>query len=266
MENLKTILKREESALRKFQKQERFYKCEIAGYKSVYTDRITVLGTTREYEIEGYFPGDTGGTSKLVCEFMNNSTRIDLQIPDKKMLKQYKQQCAELQKNIKPKNRRDAIYSKKYDIFLDVDRLICAIDFLGGKIEKISYGGSYHGKPYCVILEGLDAFALIVRCRFDEGAKYLDWDNLPEYDDSKERAAEEVTNARIAEINKQSAARLVEAIKALAADNDKLENFQNYLEHHFSVWMKNHANTPDRLALELELFAKAEARSAKYFD
>lgn len=47
-----------------------------------------------------------------------------------------------------------------------------------------------------------------------------------------------------------------DAIKILAEKPDNLFNFECYLSHHFSVWMKKYASTPEDLTFEMKSFAE----------
>ncbi len=58
--------------------------------------------------------------------------------------------------------------------------------------------------------------------------------------------------------NKENAHDFVEAIKMLATKPENLENFENYLSHHFHEWLEKYANTPDDIVFELKEFAKME--------
>lgn len=49
-----------------------------------------------------------------------------------------------------------------------------------------------------------------------------------------------------------------DSIKTLAEKPDNLFNFECYLSHHFSVWMKKYASTPEDLAFEMKSFAEME--------
>lgn len=51
------------------------------------------------------------------------------------------------------------------------------------------------------------------------------------------------------------AARFCEQIRALASNEDNLNNLESYLSYHFPAWMKEYANTPTGLVYELEVFA-----------
>lgn len=49
---------------------------------------------------------------------------------------------------------------------------------------------------------------------------------------------------------------VAEAIKALAKDEEALENFESYLSRHFEAWLVRYASTPYDMALELNDFAR----------
>lgn len=49
-----------------------------------------------------------------------------------------------------------------------------------------------------------------------------------------------------------------DSIKTLAEKPDNLFNFECYLSHHFSVWMKTYASTPEDLTAEIKSFANME--------
>lgn len=55
--------------------------------------------------------------------------------------------------------------------------------------------------------------------------------------------------------NREAAATVAEAIRKFNQDEDALNNFQSYLEHHFHKWLEKWANTPEGLATELIHFA-----------
>lgn len=48
------------------------------------------------------------------------------------------------------------------------------------------------------------------------------------------------------------------AIKLLAENEDNLLNFQCYLEHNFDTWLKIYADTPEKIANEISMFATME--------
>ena len=50
--------------------------------------------------------------------------------------------------------------------------------------------------------------------------------------------------------NEQNAERLANAIRQFAEHPERLENFQAYLERHFTAWMRKFASDPDGLAEE----------------
>ena len=54
------------------------------------------------------------------------------------------------------------------------------------------------------------------------------------------------------------AATMVAAIKALAENTEKLDNFEIYLSRHFSAWLEKYANTPENIASEFADFAEIE--------
>ena len=45
------------------------------------------------------------------------------------------------------------------------------------------------------------------------------------------------------------------AIRIFAENPDNLDNFECYIAHHFPVWLKRWANSPEGLANEFNLFA-----------
>ena len=57
---------------------------------------------------------------------------------------------------------------------------------------------------------------------------------------------------------RKAAADFVEAIKRLAENPQNLENLQSYLEQHFTLWMKQYANTPENMAAEMLSFANID--------
>lgn len=52
-----------------------------------------------------------------------------------------------------------------------------------------------------------------------------------------------------------AAAMVVSAIKEMSRKPDNLDNFESYLSHHFSEWLRKYANTPEGFAEELMSFA-----------
>lgn len=50
----------------------------------------------------------------------------------------------------------------------------------------------------------------------------------------------------------------IEAIKTIANKPDNLDNLELYLSHHFPAWLEKYANTPEKLAGELKMFAELE--------
>ena len=56
----------------------------------------------------------------------------------------------------------------------------------------------------------------------------------------------------------EQAKTFIEAIKTMASNEKALDNFQCYLENHFSVWLEKYANTPDGITAELKNFAEME--------
>ena len=51
------------------------------------------------------------------------------------------------------------------------------------------------------------------------------------------------------------AKRFTEAIRALAKNDDAIENLEYYLSMHFDIWLQKFANTPGGMASELNDFA-----------
>ena len=58
--------------------------------------------------------------------------------------------------------------------------------------------------------------------------------------------------------NEQNAERLAAAIRQFAEHPERLENFQAYLERHFTSWMQKYAADPDGLAEEFRNFSEME--------
>lgn len=52
-----------------------------------------------------------------------------------------------------------------------------------------------------------------------------------------------------------TAKRFVEAVVALANNEDALDNLEYYLSMHFDVWMQKFASTPESITAELNSFA-----------
>lgn len=57
-------------------------------------------------------------------------------------------------------------------------------------------------------------------------------------------------------IDEKSAKKLIMAIKALVKKHENLENFERYLMKNFSKWLKEDANTPEKIAEELFTFSE----------
>ena len=58
--------------------------------------------------------------------------------------------------------------------------------------------------------------------------------------------------------NMENAKVLIAAIKRLAENPEALNNFANYLNHHFDVWFKKYANTAEDLVSEFKQFSEIE--------
>ena len=54
----------------------------------------------------------------------------------------------------------------------------------------------------------------------------------------------------------QEARQFCEAIKTIAEKPKNLENLELYLSIHFATWIEKFANTPEKIAVELQSFAK----------
>jgi len=54
------------------------------------------------------------------------------------------------------------------------------------------------------------------------------------------------------------AQRICAAIVKLANNPDGLDNFKNYLRHHFGAWFDRICKTPEDLTTEIEEFANIE--------
>ena len=57
-------------------------------------------------------------------------------------------------------------------------------------------------------------------------------------------------------MNEKSAIMFCRAIEKLAQNPENLANLENYLSHHFDVWMSKYANDPENLATEMRAFAE----------
>lgn len=57
---------------------------------------------------------------------------------------------------------------------------------------------------------------------------------------------------------KQEAKNFCEAIRLFTENHDNLENFESYLAIHFKAWLKEYANTPEKIAAEMLHFANIE--------
>lgn len=51
---------------------------------------------------------------------------------------------------------------------------------------------------------------------------------------------------------KQLASEFINAIKTIAEKQKNLDNLENYLSNHFSVWLEKYANTPEAITSELK--------------
>lgn len=60
-------------------------------------------------------------------------------------------------------------------------------------------------------------------------------------------------------IHADEARAFCDAIRAIAANAEALENLESYLSYHFSGWIKNHANTPEGITDELNMFAGTDS-------
>ena len=58
--------------------------------------------------------------------------------------------------------------------------------------------------------------------------------------------------------NKTLAKAFIATIQTIANKPEQLENMENYLTHHFDVWMEKYANSPEGLVSELQQFADVE--------
>ena len=58
--------------------------------------------------------------------------------------------------------------------------------------------------------------------------------------------------------NKENAKVLIAAIKKLAENPEVLENFENYLDHHFDVWFEKYVNTAEGLVSEFKQFSEIQ--------
>lgn len=58
--------------------------------------------------------------------------------------------------------------------------------------------------------------------------------------------------------NHKAAEIFCNAIKTIANKPENLENLENYLSYHFSIWLEKYANTPSDLAGELKSFAEMQ--------
>lgn len=55
--------------------------------------------------------------------------------------------------------------------------------------------------------------------------------------------------------NQENAKLLIDAIKKIASDQNTLDNFQCYLERHFSTWFYKYVTDPDGLVNEFTTFS-----------
>lgn len=56
--------------------------------------------------------------------------------------------------------------------------------------------------------------------------------------------------------NEKLAEQFISAIRTLAEDEDKLDNFESYLSHHFTEWFRRYCTTPSGLVSEFCNFAE----------
>lgn len=53
----------------------------------------------------------------------------------------------------------------------------------------------------------------------------------------------------------------ITALKTLVHNEDNIENFKYYLNHHFSEWLTKFANTPEGITAEVKAFATMNINS-----
>lgn len=59
-------------------------------------------------------------------------------------------------------------------------------------------------------------------------------------------------------MNEKLAKEFIEALRTLSEKPENIDNFENYLSRHFTVWHEKYANTPEGLISELKHFAEME--------
>ena len=76
------------------------------------------------------------------------------------------------------------------------------------------------------------------------------------YGESKNRGKKKVSEEYIKAPYEDEAKRFCTAIEKLANNKDALENFENYISHHFQVWLDKWARTPEDIISEFKNFAE----------
>ena len=56
--------------------------------------------------------------------------------------------------------------------------------------------------------------------------------------------------------NEKLSQAFTKTIKTFAEHPERLENFESYLDNHFSVWFEKYANTPEGLIYEMQTFSE----------
>ena len=59
-------------------------------------------------------------------------------------------------------------------------------------------------------------------------------------------------------LHEETAREFCAAIASLAANPEALDNLESYLSYHFGSWLTKHANTPEGITDELNMFAGIE--------
>ena len=60
-------------------------------------------------------------------------------------------------------------------------------------------------------------------------------------------------------IHEAAAHEFCDAIRAIAANAEALDNLESYLSFHFSAWLTKYANTPEGITDELQQFAGTDS-------
>lgn len=60
-------------------------------------------------------------------------------------------------------------------------------------------------------------------------------------------------------IHEAAAREFCDAIRAIAANAEALENLESYLSYHFQAWLQHYCTTPEGITDELQQFAGTDS-------